>query len=167
MNDKIKIVKIIEKSLQMTDLEKKEFIGYLDTLKNNNLAQIAQVFEEKPRELVRFWLGLKVRMLLLQGIDNSDKITRKEKKSLKKNILDMGDEELYACVHTMKSEANTTKDDLDKKTKKLLRAERENHQKFMEMANKVLKKIFKKKVKKMEKNDKQKYEELIAQIKDK
>ena len=79
----------------------------------------------------------------------------------------MGDEELYAYVHTMKSEANTTKDDLDKKTKKLLRAERENHQKFMEMANKVLKKIFKKKVKKMEKNDKQKYEELIAQIKDK
>jgi len=158
-----KKINIIKKS-KLTNEEQTDFGKYLNTLGVDNLERIEKIFGNEPNELANFWLDLRVRILLLQGIDESDKITKAEKEKIKKSITAMNDEEFYACVHTMKVEADTTKVDLNKKIKNLLKAEEENHRKFMEMASNLLKNIFKKQTKKVKKNDERKYKELLNKI---
>ncbi len=164
MNNKTKLLNIIKKS-KLTNKEQNDFGKYLNSLRFDNLERMIKMFGNKSNELADFWLSLRTRIFLLQEIDTSNKIIEVEKEKIKKSIIDMNDEEFYACVYTMKIEANTTKVDLDRKIKNLLKAEKENHQKFVEISNNLLRGIFKKQAKKVKKNDEQRYENVLNKIK--
>ena len=162
-NPKKETIATLIKNSNLSDKDKESFITFLNSISENNLFQIIQIFEKKPEEVEQFWITLKPRIAFLHKIELSDNLLKDKKAKIMNQITKMNDDEFNACVNGTKGIKNET--DLKEKIEKFSKDRKESHEEFMTSAKEFLRKITHYQSEIQQKKDERKADEIIQKIK--
>ncbi len=127
--------KIINDS-ELTDIDKEDFISFLDGISKDDISQIIQLFTNNPDEVVTFWATLKEKLLFLQTLNESEDFSDEAKQDIANQVSQMNNEEFDVFIDTIRkiqngANPNQLIEEINKESEK-------NHQEFMEFAQEFL-----------------------------
>jgi hypothetical protein len=127
--------KIINDS-ELTDIDKEDFISFLDGISKDDISQIIQLFTNNPDEVVTFWATLKEKLLFLQTLNESEDFSDEAKQDIANQVSQMNNEEFDVFIDTIRkiqngANPNQLIEEINKESEK-------NHQEFMELAQEFL-----------------------------
>ena len=127
--------KIINDS-ELTDIDKEDFISFLDGISKDDISQIIQLFTNNPDEVVTFWATLKEKLLFLQTLNESEDFSDEAKQDIANQVSQMNNEEFDVFIDTIRkiqngANPNQLIEEINKESEK-------NHQEFMKLAQEFL-----------------------------
>jgi hypothetical protein len=136
MTESIQTLNKIINDSELADMDKEDFISFLDGISEDDILQMIQLFTNNPDEVVTFWAMLKEKLLFLQTLNESEDFSDETKRDIANRVSQMSDAEFNAFIDTIRkiqngANPNQLIEEINKESEK-------NHQEFMELAQEFL-----------------------------